>query len=133
MRHLDASGLHAVGAGEGSPFVAKQFAFQKCPGNSGAIDLHPRTGAPRRCGVNHARDDVFARAALALNQHRHVRGGQLGQAVPHRLHSFGATEHNAVGRHLPQRLDKRIHTSGGHSTSQGGVISVHPENQTARA
>ena len=105
MRHLDAAGLGAVGAGEGSLFVTEQFAFEKRAGNRRAIYLYPRTGLPRRGGVDHAGDDVFAGATLSLDQHGDVGAGDLGQPLPQSPHGLGAAEYDGIGGHLAQGLD----------------------------
>ena len=78
VRHLDAARLHSVGAGEGSFFVAEKFAFEQGPRNRRAIHFHPGPGAPRRSRVDHARNDVFAGPAFALDQHGNVGARQLG-------------------------------------------------------
>jgi hypothetical protein len=70
--------------------------------------------------MDHARDNVFACAALPLYKHRNIRAGQLGQAAAYSLHVLGATKHNRIGRHFPQRLHERIHTSGCHGYLKGG-------------
>jgi hypothetical protein len=105
VRHLDAAGLGAVGAGESSFFVAEQFAFEKSAGNRRAIHLYPRTCLPGRTGVNHARDNVFARATFSLDQYRDVGAGDFGQALPQSPHGFGAAEYDGIGGHLAQGLD----------------------------
>ena len=64
--------------------------------------------------MNHARDDVFARSAFALDQNRNVGPSQFREAVAHCLHRFGAAEHDCVGWHFPQRLNERIYTAGCH-------------------
>src|ERR1700722_9193545 len=114
MRYLDAAGLHAIGAGEGSFFVAEEFAFEQRARDCGAIHFHPWPGAPRRPSMNHARDDVLAGSALALDQHGNVGAGQLGQAVADVLHGLSPAEDNRIRRHFPQGLDERTDTAGCH-------------------
>ncbi len=106
MRHLDAPRFHAIGAGEGSFFVAEEFAFQQRAGNRWAIHLHPWSGLPRRSGVDHARDNVFAGAALSLDEHRDVGAGYLSQPFAQGPHGFGAPEDDRLGRHLAEGLNQ---------------------------
>ena len=47
MRHFYAAGFHSIGAGEGSLFVAKEFAFQSVPGIAGQFTF---THGPVRHG-----------------------------------------------------------------------------------
>jgi hypothetical protein len=52
--------------------------------------------------VDHARDDVFAGAALPLNEHGDVRARDLGQSFAQSLHDIGAPEHDASGGISPR-------------------------------
>ncbi len=88
MRHFDAPGLHSVSAGEGSLFVAEEFALQQRARNRRTIHLHPWAGLPRRSRVNHARDNIFSRTALSLNQHRDVRARDFFQTLAQRAHGL---------------------------------------------
>jgi len=72
--------------------------------------------------MNHARDDVFARSTLSLDEYGNIRARQFCQAVPDGLHAFRAPEHNGIGRHFPQGLNERTDTTGCHGwfLSMGG-------------
>src|ERR1700722_6489258 len=105
MRHFNAARLRAVGAGEGSFFVAEQFAFEQGTGNCGTIYFDPRTGLPWRRGMDHARNNVFARTTLSVDEHGHVGSGDLGQTFTKSSHRLGRTEYDGVRRHLPKGLD----------------------------
>ncbi len=50
--------------------------------------------------MDHAGDDVFARAALPLDQHRHIGRGHFVQAFPQSLHRLGAAKHHRIGRNF---------------------------------
>jgi hypothetical protein len=56
--------------------------------------------------MNHARDNVFTRPTLALDEYRNVCARQFREPVAYGLHGLGAPENNGVGRHFPQRLGK---------------------------
>ena len=111
--HLHAARLGAVGASERASFVAKQFALQQRTRNRWTIHFHPRPHLPRGCRMDHARNDVLARAALSLNQHRDVCTGQPRQTVAHSLHRFHTSKHHRLRGILPQWLDQRIHRTCG--------------------
>ena len=87
--------------------------------------------------MNEPRNNVFARTALPLDQHRNIGAGQFGQAVADGLHGFGASKNDRIRRHLSQRLNKRAYAadchdfflpSGGESSA---TLQLHPENQKA--
>ena len=42
--------------------------------------------------MNHSRDNVFPGSAFPLDQHRHVRTRQLGQAFANSLHGLGPAQ-----------------------------------------
>src|SRR5260370_5439360 len=77
---FDASGLHAIGAGEGYLFIAEQFTFKQGAGNCRTIHFDPGTRLPGRSGVDHARDNVFAGAALSVDEYGNVSASDLGEA-----------------------------------------------------
>ena len=52
--------------------------------------------------MNHARDNVFAGTALALNQDGNVGARDLVHAVAEGLHNLGAAEYNRLGRKFSQ-------------------------------
>ena len=57
--------------------------------------------------MDHARDNVFAGAALSLDKHRDIGAGYFGQPLAKSPHGVGAPKHDRVGRHLAQGLDQR--------------------------
>src|ERR1700722_7182692 len=75
--------------------------------------------------MNHARNNVFARPALPLDQHRNIGAGQFGQAVADGLHGLGESKNDRIRRHLSQRLNKRTYAADCHdffSTNWGRVV-----------
>src|SRR5580704_4797304 len=64
--------------------------------------------------MNHARDNVFSCAALALNEHRHIGSSELGEPVAHDLHRVSAAENDVRRRHLPERLHERVDSTSCH-------------------
>ena len=102
MGQFHAAGFRPVSAGEGAFFVSEEFAFEQRARNRGTVDLDKRTSPPRRKPVDHAGDDVFAGAALALNQDGYVGASDLVHAVAQRLHDLGAAENDRLGRKLSQ-------------------------------
>ena len=135
MRHFDAARLGAVGAGEGSFFVAEQFAFEKRAGNRGTIHLHPWTGLPWRSAVNHARNDVFAGAALSVDQHGDVGARDFCQPFAKSPHGFGAPKTTDSGGISPRGWIRELTgfevlISRSRLLQHGLRAGVHPENQT---
>ena len=66
-------------AREGAPLVAEELALEQRLGNRGAVDRDEGAVAPGRERVDRAREELLARAALALEQDGGVgRGDALG-------------------------------------------------------
>ena len=76
----------ADGAGEGPLLMTEELALEERVGNGGAVDGGERPLRAVAVLVNDVGDDFLARAALAVNEHRRLRGG-----------------------HAPERFDKRFH------------------------
>ena len=55
-------------AGEGSSFVAEEFALQQRTGNRGAVQFYKRSAAAQALIVNGTGDDFLARTGFALDQ-----------------------------------------------------------------
>src|SRR5579862_5138576 len=104
MRHFHATGLGSIRAGERALLVSKQFAFQQRTGNGRAIDLYKGAGLPWRHAVDESGNDVFAGAALTLNEDGHVGASHAVESFSDRAHDFGMTEDNLLGGYFPQRL-----------------------------
>ena len=58
--------------------------------------------------MNHARDNVFAGAALALNQDGNVGAGDLVHAVAQRLHNLRVAENHASGGNSPSEVASEV-------------------------
>src|SRR5881409_2303847 len=65
-----AAGRKEGRTGERALLVAEQLRLEQRLGQRGAVDRDERTAAPRRARVDRARDELLARAALALDEHR---------------------------------------------------------------
>ena len=52
--------------------------------------------------MDHARDDVLASTALALNQDWDIGAGHFVQTLPKRLHDLRMTEYDRFGRKFSQ-------------------------------
>ena len=72
IRHLELAGLARVRAGERALLVAEQLGLEQGLGNRRAVDRHEGSIGARAHGVQGTREQLFAGAALALEQHRHV-------------------------------------------------------------
>ena len=72
---VTAPALH--GAGVGALLRAKQLALDQPLGNGAAVDDHHRLVPAQAELVNHLGDQLFADAALALQEHRDVGLGHL--------------------------------------------------------
>ena len=57
--------------------------------------------------MHHARDDVFSRAAFALNEYRNVGAGDFFQALADLTHGVRAAKNNSIGRHVTDTLYQR--------------------------
>ena len=77
MRLLELADARRRRAGERALLVAEQLALEQFGGQRGAVHLHERLGFARRALVDRARDQLFADAALAANEDRHVAVGDL--------------------------------------------------------
>ena len=69
MRSLEEAGLGAAGIGEGSALVAEQLGLDKMLGHRGAVEIHEGRPRARARSMEHAGDQPFATARLALEQH----------------------------------------------------------------
>ena len=67
-RHFEQARLVAHRAGERAAHVAEEFGFQQRFGQRGAVDGDKRTAGARALIVDHADDELFAGAALAVDQ-----------------------------------------------------------------
>ena len=80
---LELAGLARDRAREGAAFVAEQLALEQLARQRRAVHLDEGTLPAARRRVERARDDLLAGAALALDQHGHVR---LGHTLDQRAH-----------------------------------------------
>ena len=74
LGELETSGTRPDGAGEGAALVAEQLGFEQTFGDRGGVDGDQRAILARAQPVDGARQDLLARAALALDQ-----DGQVGR------------------------------------------------------
>src|SRR6202035_4085735 len=66
--------LAGRGSSEGALFVAEKFALQKMFRNGGAVYLDEWSRSPARFFMDEARNEIFANATYAAQQHRGVGG-----------------------------------------------------------
>src|SRR5262249_20163643 len=118
---LELPGLVAIGAREGATLVAEQLRFQQFAGQRRAVHLEELLMCARRGLMDGPRDDLLANAALAAQQDR--RGGwrDVGDDVPHRLHSK-TRAHLELDHEAPLSIVDRV--------SLFGVAAVHTLRQT---
>src|SRR5881396_1971736 len=101
VRHLDEAALRFTGVGEGSPLVAEQLGLEQAWGKRRAVDLHEPSYRMRARVVNGAGDQVFARAAVAEQQHgRAWDGRHLADECAHPL-GLGMPAEDCLDRVLP--------------------------------
>ena len=70
---LEASDSRSDGAGEGAALVAEQLGFEEAFRDGGAVHGDQGAALARAPAMNRLRQQLLARAALALDQHREVR------------------------------------------------------------
>ncbi len=114
---LEQPALLRLRVGERAALVAEQLALQKILGDGRAVDLDERAVAPpRRAPRDQVRDQLLARAGLALDQDGRV--GRLGDLVDHAdhlLHRRRQTGNEVAHRGLrprPQLADLRAQALG---------------------
>src|ERR1700735_3939114 len=100
MCQFDASGFGAYGAGEGTAFVAEEFAFQECPRNGRAVYLYIWPGFPWRQHVNEAGNDVFGGATFTCNKEGTFASRYFGKPRTNRLHDLGVSKNYIVRGNL---------------------------------
>ena len=86
VRVLELSELAPIRAGEGAALVAEQLGFQQLRRHRRAVHLHEESHVAARCRVNRAGDDVLADAALASDEHRRGRVGDVLHGPLHLEH-----------------------------------------------
>jgi hypothetical protein len=103
-RRLQQAGLGAFGIGERPGFKAKQFRLHQRLRDGRAVDVDERPLGPGAAVVDHPRHQPFARAGLALKEHRGrvrtadgVEGGQVSDLRTEGADRWG-TAQEAVGR-----------------------------------
>ena len=77
MRELELARLARHGAGKGPLLMPEQLGFQQVVGNRRAIDRDKRPVGPIAQRVERAREQLLARAAFTLEQHRGVGATDL--------------------------------------------------------
>ena len=95
-------------AGEGAPAVAEQLGVQQGLGQRPAVDDHERPLGARRGIVQRPGDQLLAGAGLALDQHRRLAGGDLGQAGEQLAHGRAGPQQRAEAGLAPQRHRRRL-------------------------
>jgi hypothetical protein len=115
--------LHALHrAGEAPLLVPEQRALDEPLGERGAVELHERPVAPVGVLVHGAREQLLARAALALQEHRGPRrrrglhrledapdGGRVADDLPLRAHRAHLAAQRLVLAPQPHVLERLLH------------------------
>ena len=83
---LEQARLVGDGAGEAALLVAEELALHQLGRNRAAVDRHERPVAPRPGLVDHARDELLARAGLAGDVDRRLAARDLGDHLAQLLH-----------------------------------------------
>src|SRR5262249_38911772 len=92
MGQFKASEALREGPREGAFFVPEEFAFQEVRREGGAVDRDKGARAPRAEAVQGARQEFFARAGLALEEHGGIS----------RRHAFELREHRRQRGAVPE-------------------------------
>jgi hypothetical protein len=82
-----------IGAGEGALLVAEELRLQDGLGQRCHVDRVERPIPSRAARVQGAGHEFLARATLAIDQHRRVRGGDLLHDAEHGLHRAVRADH----------------------------------------
>ena len=86
-------------AGKGPPFVAEQLRVDQFRRDRSAVYAQKRTVAPRRLGVEHARNHFLAGARLAENENGRIVAGNQGHAF-HDVLKSRIGSHDGIGQFL---------------------------------
>ena len=85
------------GAGEGTFFVAEEFALDKVFGQRSTVELDERAVLAGGVAMHGAGDEFLAGAVLALNENGGVSLGDAADELAHLLGGSGSTEDFALG------------------------------------
>ncbi len=118
---LEAADMAVEGAGERALFVAEQHRFDEIFGDRAAIDGVELLLAARRGGVDRLGDDLLARAALALDQHRDAGAGGLGGDRKGGAELRGGADDLLEAQRLGDLLGQRAQLARGLAAVGGGV------------
>src|SRR3954463_13548650 len=121
MRFFDSPQLLFQCAGESSPFVSEQFAFEQSFGNGRAVDPDVVRPAPRAQSMQCPGDQFLSGAALAEDQHGSVRFGDGLNELP---------QFPNAGR-ITDDLFEIVQLAG--ASAQRGVLAQQPEPLSATA
>jgi len=86
--------------GEGASLVAKELALEERGGETGAVEVHEGSPAPPRAPVQPARQQAFAHAGLAHQQHADIEGRRSGELIEHTPHGLTNRHHRGILRHV---------------------------------
>src|SRR5262249_41823158 len=106
VRHLQAPGPIAIGAGETTLRVAEELGFEERFRKSGAVHGDERTCGAGRSRMHVARDKVFPDAALAGDEDLRVPLGRERRAGADLAHRLARAHHDRI-------LPSRAHTKDG--------------------
>src|SRR3954467_5820314 len=92
MRELELARAAGIGAGECAALVSEELVLDERLRDRGAVQRDERLSHPRGELMQRAREKLFARSALAEQQHGGVTGRDALQLARHRLHCGALAE-----------------------------------------
>src|SRR5262249_42323647 len=104
VRALESASPGVRRAGERAFDVAEQFAFQQIGRYRAGIEDHEGPFAPRRAQVNRFRNQLFAGAGFAFEQHGRARRADAAEQIENLAHAPRAAE-----QALELRIRRRAH------------------------
>ena len=126
VRILELPGLAAVRTGEGAFLVAEELGLEQPLRYGRAVDLDERPLAARRRRMDGAGDEILADAALAPEQDRRIRVGDVLDDRPDGPHPWASVQkRGSIRTHVPllaQGLDRhpilRFRTQSAHGRGE---------------
>src|SRR5262245_54878455 len=129
VRHLESADLLRDRTRECTFLMAEQLAFEQIERNRGAVHFHERTSAARAERVDRARDELFARTSLSVNQYGRLGGRDAFDLFEHGLEGWTGSndliEARLVGWSVATGIVvEPLHVAPPSAVTCGGVISA---------
>src|SRR5262249_33123312 len=100
---LEEPAVLARGPREAPLLVSKELALDQRRGDRSAVDRYETASTTRAQGVDDRRHFFLARAALAGEQYRNVRGRDFADQIVDLLHRLGGTDQRTEAAELEER------------------------------